>query len=122
MNVRVTIEVSTPPTASNLDKLRSAASELTNNLKSIVVSTDEDSKGFALITNFTMKTTTEYKVVDRISKEFKFWTFDLEGYREMISVYKFYCGEFLRTCLKSQRKALYINVLTELSHSARKAF
>jgi hypothetical protein len=84
MNVRVTIEVSTPPTASNLDNLRSAASELTNNLKSIVVSTDEDSKGFSLTTVFTMKTTAQYKVVDRISKEFKFWTFDLEGYREMI--------------------------------------
>ncbi len=84
MNVRVTIEVSTPPTVSNLDKLRSAASELTNNIKSIVVSTDEDSKGFSLITSFTMKTIAEYKVVDRISKEFKFWTFDLEGDREMI--------------------------------------
>ena len=92
MNVRVTIEVSTPPTASNLDKLRSAASELTNNLKSIVVSTDEDSKGFALITNFTMKTTAEYKVVDRISKEFKFWTFDLEGYREMIISFPTHIG------------------------------
>lgn len=72
MNVRVTIEVSNPPTASNLDKLRSAASELTNNLKSIVVSTEEDSKYFSLITNFTMKTTAEYKVVDQISKEFNF--------------------------------------------------
>jgi hypothetical protein len=84
MNVRVTIEVSIPPTASNLDKLRSAASELTNNRKSIVVSTDEDSKGFSLTTVFTMKITAEYKVVDRISKEFNFWTFDLEGYQEMI--------------------------------------
>jgi hypothetical protein len=76
MNVRVTINVSTPPTASNLDKLRSAASELTNNIKSIVVSTDENSKGFSLTTSFTMKTTAQYKVVDRISKEFEFWTFD----------------------------------------------
>jgi hypothetical protein len=84
MNVRVTIEVSTPPTASNMNNLRSAASELTNNLKSIVVSTVEDGKYFSLITNFTMKTIAEYKVVDRISKEFKFWTFDLEGYREMM--------------------------------------
>jgi hypothetical protein len=84
MNVRVTIQVSTPPTANNLDKLRSAASELTNNLKSIIVSTDEDSRGFSLITVFTMKTTAEYKVVDQISKEFNFWTFDLEGYQEMI--------------------------------------
>jgi hypothetical protein len=84
MNVRVTIEVSTPPTASNLDKLRSAASELTNNIKSIIVSTDENSRGFSLISVFTMKTTAEYKVVGRISKEFNFWTFDLEGYQEMI--------------------------------------
>jgi hypothetical protein len=84
MNVRVTIEVSTPPTASNLDKLRTSASELTNNLKSIVVSIDENSKGFSLTTSFTMKTTAEYKVIDRISKEFNFWTFDLEGYGEMI--------------------------------------
>jgi hypothetical protein len=84
MNVRVKIEVSTPPTASNLDNLRSAASELTNNIKSIVVITDEDSRGFSLTTIFTMKTTAQYKVIDRISKEFKFWTFDLEGYQEMI--------------------------------------
>jgi hypothetical protein len=84
MNVRVIIEVSTPPTASNLDKLRSAASELTNNTKSIVVSTDEDSRGFSLTTIFTMKTTAQYKVVDQISEEFDFWTFDLEGYQEMI--------------------------------------
>ena len=92
MNVRVTIEISTPPTVSNLDNLRSAASELTNNLKSIVVSTEEDSKGFSIITNFTIKTTAEYKVVDRISKEFKFWTFDLKGYREMIISFPSHVG------------------------------
>jgi hypothetical protein len=92
MNVRVTIEVSTPPNASNLDNLRSAASELTNNLKSVIVSTDEDSKGFSLTTVFTMKTTAEYKVVDRISKEFKFWTFDLEGDREMIISFPTHIG------------------------------
>ena len=84
MNVQVTIEVSTPPIASNLDNLRSAASKLTNNIKSIVLSTNENIKGFSLTTSFTMKTAAQYKVVDRISKEFKFWTFDLEGYREMI--------------------------------------
>lgn len=48
MNVRVTIEVSTPAIASNLDNLRSAASQLTNNTKSVLVSTDEDSKGIAV--------------------------------------------------------------------------
>jgi hypothetical protein len=92
MNVRVTIEVSAAPTASNLDNLKSAASELTNNLKSVVVNTGEDSKGFSLITNFTMKTAAEYKVVDRISKEFEFWTFDFEGYREMIISFPTHIG------------------------------
>jgi hypothetical protein len=84
MNVQVTINVSTPATASNLDNLRSAASELTNNIKSIVVITDEDNNGSSLITSFAMKTAAQYKVVDRISKEFEFWTFDLEGDQEMI--------------------------------------
>ena len=92
MNVRVTIKVSTPPTASNLDNLRSAASKLTNNLKSVAVSTDEDRKGCSLITHFTMKTTAEYKVVDQISKEFNFWTFDFEGYQEMIISFPTHIG------------------------------
>jgi hypothetical protein len=92
MNVQVTLNVSTPPTAGNLDNLRSAASELTNNLKSIVVSTDENSKGFSLTTSFTMKTAAQYKIIDRISKEFDFWTFDLEGYREMIISFPTHIG------------------------------
>jgi hypothetical protein len=92
MNVRVTINVSTPPTAIDLDNLRSAASELTNNIKSIVVSTDEDRKCFSLIASFTMKTTAQYKVVDLISKEFEFWTFDLEGDREMIISFPTHIG------------------------------
>jgi hypothetical protein len=92
MNVRVIIEVSTPPTVRNLDKLRAAASELTNNIKSIVVSTDEDRKCFSLTTSFTMKTAAQYKVVDRISKEFEFWTFDLEGDREMIISFPTHIG------------------------------
>jgi hypothetical protein len=92
MNVQVTIKVSTPPTASNLDNLRSAASELTNNLKSIIVSTDENSKEFSLTTSFTMKIAAQYKVVDRISKEFNFWKFDLEGDREMIISFPTHIG------------------------------
>jgi hypothetical protein len=30
-----------------------------------------------------MKTTAQYKVIDDIWSEFKFWTFDLEGYQDM---------------------------------------
>lgn len=39
-----------------------------------------------------MKTIAEYKVVDRISKEFDFWTFDLEGYQEMIISFPTHTG------------------------------
>ena len=93
MNVEVTIVVSTPPVEKNIDSLRAAASKLTNNQKSITVRTTEEGgakqfpfqgKRFSLITNFTMRTTAQYKVVDDIASEFKFWTFDLEGYQDMI--------------------------------------
>ena len=99
MNVEVIIEVSIPPEEKDFDNLRRAASKLTNNQKSITVRTTQvgDSlspsgavmptetlpKRISLITNFTMKTTAQYKVVDDIWSEFKFWTFDLEGYQDM---------------------------------------
>jgi hypothetical protein len=82
MNVEVKIVVSTPPTEQNLDGLKSAASRLTNNVRSITVKVNGDR--LCLITSFTMKTTAQYKVVDDIDSEFKFWTFDLQGYQDMI--------------------------------------
>jgi hypothetical protein len=83
MNVEVTIVVSTPPIKKNLDGLKSAASRLTNNKKSITVRVNEQGDRFSLTTNFTMKTAAQYKVVDDIASEFEFWTFDLQGYQDM---------------------------------------
>lgn len=84
MNVEVIIEVSIPPEKKNFDSLKRAASRLTNNQKSIAVRATQGGDRVSLITNFTMKTTAQYKVVDDISSEFKFQTFDLEGYQDII--------------------------------------
>ena len=83
MNVEVVIEVDIPPEEKDLDGLRRAASTLTNNPKSITVQTAQAGDRISLITNFTMKTAAQYKVIDDIWSEFKFWTFDLEGYQDM---------------------------------------
>ncbi len=74
MNVEVIIEVDIPPEEKDFDSLRMAASKLTNNPKSITVQTTQTGNRISLITNFTIKTTAQYKVVDDIWSEFKFWT------------------------------------------------
>jgi hypothetical protein len=84
MNVAVIIEVSIPPIEKNLDSLKSAAFRLTNNVKTITVEVIEKGDRFSLITSFTMKTAAQYKVVDDIDSEFKFWTFNLQGYEDMM--------------------------------------
>jgi membrane protease subunit (stomatin/prohibitin family) len=83
MNVLVIIEVSIPPVEKNLDSLKSAASRLTNNAKSIVVQVHKKGDRFSLVTSFAMRTAAQYKVIDDIDSEFKFWTFNFEGYEEM---------------------------------------
>lgn len=83
MNVEVIIEVDVLPKEKDFDSLRRAASKLTNNPKSITVQTTHAGTRISLITHFTMRTTAQYKVVDDIWREFKFWTFDLEGYQDM---------------------------------------
>ena len=84
MNVKVTIIVSSAPQESGLDSLRSAASELTNKRDSIAVEVVEEDGHFSLVTCFAMKTAAQYKVVDKISDRFEFWTWNLDGYQEMI--------------------------------------
>jgi len=84
MNVEVIIEVSISPQKKDFDSLRMAASRLTDNPKSITVQTAQSDNYIFLITNFTMKTMAQYKVVDDIAREFKFWTFDLQGYQNII--------------------------------------
>ncbi|HIK17604.1 MAG TPA: hypothetical protein IGS53_20250 [Leptolyngbyaceae cyanobacterium M33_DOE_097] len=99
MNVEVIVEIYTSPEKKDFDSLRRAASRLTNNQESIIVRTTQAGDSLSslgattptdrlrdrvfLITNFTMKTTAQYKVVDDIASEFEFWTFDLKGYQDM---------------------------------------
>jgi hypothetical protein len=75
MNVEVTIVVSTPPVEKNLYNLKSAASKLTSNIKSILVQVHEKGDRFYLVTSFMMKKSAQYNI-DHI---FEFWTFDLQG-------------------------------------------
>lgn len=82
MNVKVTIVVSTPPTAKDLENAKAAASKLTNSKKSVTVRTTAEGDRFHLITQFAMRTAAQYKVVDSISREFDFWLFDLAGYQD----------------------------------------
>jgi hypothetical protein len=49
-----------------------------------MVHVNEHGDRFSLVTNFTMKTAAQYKVVDDIDSEFKFWTFNLQGYEDMM--------------------------------------
>lgn len=91
MNVEVIIEVDIPPEEKDFDNLRNAASKLTNNSKNITVQMTQAGNSpsktlrerIFLTTNFTMKTTAQYKVIDEIWSEFSFWTFDLAGYQNM---------------------------------------
>ncbi|MEM8805114.1 MAG: hypothetical protein AAGF01_03590 [Cyanobacteria bacterium P01_G01_bin.38] len=81
MNVRVIILVSNPPSPQNVDSLKAAALELTNAKSSIKVTTQKKGDDHALMTDFTMRTTAQYKVVDDIAKTFKFQMWDFEGYQ-----------------------------------------
>ena len=83
MNVRVTVLVSTPPSPQNVDSLKTAAMKLTNDKSHIKVQTKQKGDYHALITDFKMRTTAQYKVVDLISKTFKFQMWDFEDYQDM---------------------------------------
>jgi hypothetical protein len=71
------------PTEKDLNDLRFAASTLTSKQGSIVVEMKEEGDQFLLIASFKMKTTAQYKVVDRISKEFEFSLVSLKGYQDI---------------------------------------
>jgi hypothetical protein len=84
MNVEVTILVSSQPTDQNLESLKTAAAELTDNRRSITVTVQEcESSEYELVAHFTMRRSAQYKVVDDIAHRFEFYTWDLEGYQDM---------------------------------------
>lgn len=84
MQVKVIMIVSSPPREEDLESLRSAASELTNKRGSITADVIEGDDRFSLVTCFAMKTAAQYEVVDKISDNFEFWTWNLDGYQDMI--------------------------------------
>jgi hypothetical protein len=84
MNVQVKILVASQPTEQDFDSMKSAAANLTNARKSIMVSLQKGDRYFELIADFTMKRTAQYKIVSDITQEFKFWTHNLKDYEEMI--------------------------------------
>jgi hypothetical protein len=104
MNVQVKILASSPPTDKDLDSMKAAAAELTHNRKSITVMTQEGDRYYELIADFTMKRSAQYKVVDDIAHRFKFWTWDVQDYQDMIISFPQTIAEIERQSRKQQRR------------------
>ena len=83
VEVHVGIETQGPPTRARLDALRSAAARFTDNQASIRVTHEPMPDRHCLMTQFTMRTTAQYKVVDEIAAGFKMVIWDFADYRDM---------------------------------------
>ena len=83
MEVHISIETQGPPTRARLDILRSAAARFTDNKASIRVTHELMPDRHGLLTQFTMRTTAQYKVVDEIAAGFKMAIWDFADYRDM---------------------------------------
>ena len=83
MEVHVGVETQGPPTSARLDALRSAAARFTDNQASIRVTHELMPDRHGLITEFTMRTTAQYKVVDEIAAGFKMAIWDFADYMDM---------------------------------------
>lgn len=83
MEVQVGIETQGPPTKARLDVLRSAAAGFTDNQASIRVTHESLPDRHRLITQFTMRTMAQYKVVDEIAAGFKMAIWDFSDYMDM---------------------------------------
>jgi hypothetical protein len=83
MEVQVGIETQGPPTKARLAVLRRAAARFTDNKASVLVTHESLPDGHCLITQFTMRTTAQYKVVDDIAAGFKMDIWDFTDYMDM---------------------------------------
>ena len=83
MEVQVGIETQGPPTRARLDVLCSAAARFTDNKASIHVTHEPMPDRHSLITQFTMRTTAQSKVVDEIAAGFKMAIWDFADYLDM---------------------------------------
>jgi uncharacterized protein YfdQ (DUF2303 family) len=105
MNVEVTILVSSQPTDQNLQNLKAAAAELTDDRRSITVTLQEcESSQYELVTHFTMRRSAQYKVVDDVANRFEFYTWDLEGYQDMSISFPLTADERERQQQRQQRQ------------------
>ncbi|NJP08970.1 MAG: hypothetical protein HC866_05350 [Leptolyngbyaceae cyanobacterium RU_5_1] len=104
MSVRVKILVSSLATDKNLDSMKAAAAELTDNRQSIAVTMQEGDPYYELIADFTMKRAAQYKVVNDIAHTFKFWTWDVQDYQDMIISFPKAIAEIERQKRKQQRR------------------
>lgn len=80
MPVQVRIQVSTQPNEEDLEGLRDAAKELTDNSGSITVKIENNEENYDLVADFTMRRSAQYKVVGDIGHIFKLRTWNLENY------------------------------------------
>ena len=83
VEVHVGIETQGPPTRARLDVLRRAAARFTDNKASICVTHELMPDRHCLITQFTMRTTAQYKVIDEIATGFKMAIWDFGDYMDM---------------------------------------
>lgn len=83
MDVEVGIETEGPPTENRLDALRRAATRLTDNPSSVSVSHSVMPNRHCLLTQFTMRTVSQYKIVAEIAEEFKMNIWDFDDYQDM---------------------------------------
>lgn len=83
MEVQVGIETEGPPTEERLESLKRAALRFADNPTSISVTHTVMPDGHCLVTQFTMRTTAQYKVVDEIARGFKMDIWDFDDYMDM---------------------------------------
>lgn len=83
MDVQVGIETQGPPTEERLKSLRRAAVRFADHSANISVTHTVMPDGHCLVTQFTMRTTAQYKVVDEIAKGFKMEIWDFDDYMDM---------------------------------------
>lgn len=83
MEVHVGIETQGPPTEERLESLRRAAIRFADNPANISVTHTVMPDCHCLVTQFTMRTTAQYKVVDDIAKGFKMDIWDFDDYMDM---------------------------------------
>jgi len=70
VEVQVGVETHGPPTKARLDVMRSAAARFTDDTASIQVTHEPLPDRHCLLAYFTMQTTAQYKVVDKIATGF----------------------------------------------------